>query len=148
MNLTEPDVPEEDRTDSQSSLDFMYWMIQFVDIAYPREIIIPSNKGEEADGEAMMQAVMYCSTQVGLSLITPNYELFRKRCEETALTQEQAFAKRGAVLFFGKSLAVSMGDKKRIIEYVDDIYVARYLTPKEREPEHWIGALVPEMIYL
>lgn len=148
MNLTDPEVPELDRTDSQSALDFMYWLIQYVDISYSKSSIIPLHKGDREDGETMMQAIMYCSSQIELPLVTSNYELFRKHCEPFIIDQEMAFRKRGAVLFFDESVAVSMGDGKRIIEYYDGEYACRYLSAAERTSGYWVGALIPEMIYL
>lgn len=148
MNLTEPEVPEEDRTDSQSALDFMYWLIMFVEITYAKNVIIPPHNGDEEDGESMLQAVSYCSDQVGLRFVTTNYELFRKRCLENPIPQETALRKRGAVMFFGKSLVVSMGDRKRVIEFYDGDFTCRYLTSNELADDYWECALIPEMIYL
>lgn len=148
MDLEELEAPEADRVDSQSALDFMYWMLGYTAYSYPKDAVLTPHDGSEDPAEAMMQPIMFSSDQIGLSLITTDYSKFRKHCLRRPVSFTQCIRDRGGILFRDNNIYVALGDSKRVMQYLDDDYVVRYLSKAELEDSSWECARIPDMIYL
>lgn len=148
MSLMENDTPENDREDSQSALDFAYWMLEYASDSYLRSSTFRPHEGTEDSGENMLQALSFALAQIDISLPTEDYGIFRKRCKPLTITFKKAANTRGALMFRNKGVVMSLGDGKRIMEYFDEQYIVRYLTDLERTPVFWECALVPRMVYV
>lgn len=148
MELDEFEAPELDRIDSKSALDFTYWVLTYVDFSYPRNAPLTPHSGEEDQSEAMMQAIHFASSQINLRLQTSDMGKFKKYCLRKQVSFEQCLRDRGGIMFKGNSVCVSLGDSKRIIEYLDDSFVIRYLSNSEMTSDAWECTRIPDMIYL
>lgn len=148
MELDEFEAPDVDRIDSKSALDFTYWVLTYVDFSYPRQAPLTPHKGEEDQSEAMMQAILFASSQVNLRLQTADITKFKKYCLRRPVSFQQCLRDRGGIMFKGMNVYVSLGDSKRVMEYLDDSFVIRYLTNAERNPDLWECTRIPDMIYL
>lgn len=148
MNLDEFEAPEADRVDSKSALDFTYWMLGYVEFSYPRSAVLTPHNGEEIQSEAIMQAIMFASGQIGLSMVTADFAKFKKYCQRNPVSLERCLRDRGGIMFQGDNVVMSLGDSKRVLEYLDDSYVIRYLSKNDIQEGVWECTRIPDMIYL
>lgn len=138
------------RTDSYSALDFMYWMLENVEENYTNEedaaIFLPA-----ADASLMQTVVVETSLVCGVETPRTFSALLAKVDRyQTSTTPEKAFRKRGAILYKGTNLHVSLGDEKRLVGIDTGDRVSIYcLGINDREPSYWDGAfLIPELRYM
>lgn len=138
------------RTDSYSALDFMYWVLENVEENYTRvedaAIFLPA-----ADASLMQTVIVEASLVCGVETPRTFSALLAKADRYlTLITPERAFRKRGAVLYKGTNLHVSLGDEKRLVGIDTGDRVSIYsLGVNDREPSYWDGAfLLPELRYM
>lgn len=138
------------RTDSYSSLDFMYWVLENVEENYcgssDAVIFTPA-----ADGSLMHSTIVEMSLVCGVETPRTFSALMAKVDRyQTKIEPEEAFSVRGAIFYRGENLYVSVGDGKRMVGIDENDYVSIYaLGVIDRDPAYWDGAFkLPELRYL
>lgn len=138
------------RSESYSSLDFTYWILENVEENY-QAIGEDATYTPGADGSLMYSTVIdcadICSVEVPRTLSALRAKVGRYGTESTV---EDAMNTRGAILHKDGVLHVSVGDGKRLVGPDDSGTVSLYrMSSSNQEITYWDGAfLLPEMRYL
>lgn len=128
----------------------MYWVLETVEENYVASegsaIFLPAE-----DASLMQITIVEASLVCGVGTPRTFSALLAKVDRyQSAISPEKAFRKRGAILYKGESLHVSVGDEKRLVGVDSGGYVAIYsLGINDHSPAYWDGAfLLPELRYM
>jgi hypothetical protein len=137
------------RTDNQSSLDFMYWILDAVEENYTTVDAIWYPYHDE--NNTMRGTIVNCALICGVEIPRGFDALLAQAARYDTLTSpEKALRTRGGILHRNRALVVSCGDGERLVDADVDGTVSLYQAAAEqKDAAYWDGALLlPQMRYL
>ena len=126
------------RRNTLSPSDFAYWSSTFVADGKPSDY---SDSGPEDNA---IELVAWSAGQVGLELPTTYADLYTY-CQSGFVTVTEALSKRGALLFNGTDIAVTLGLKDILLNINGRYFIQK---PSAIQLADWTqGALIPGLDY-
>lgn len=126
------------RRNTYSPSDFAYWASTFIADGTPSDY---SDVGPEL---STVDLVIWSAGQVGLDLPS-TYEDIYTYCQSGLVTTSFALGKRGALLFNGEDIAVTLGLQDMLLNISGRYFIEK---PTLLKLEDWTtGALIPGLEY-
>jgi hypothetical protein len=126
------------RRNTLSPFDFAYWTTTFIADGKPADYSDIGPTGGTPD------LIVWALSQVGVDILS-SYENIDAYCSETRITVSEALAKRGALLFNGSEIAVTLG-LTDILTSISGRYFIKKVSSSELSDWNY-GALIPRLEY-